>query len=210
MSDLHFWGVSTSRTLRPIWTAEELGLTYGLTPIGPRTGATQERDYLSRNPKGKIPYMVDRDVALSESVAICRYLVQRYSNDDAIANPQSIVGRAKCDEWCFFILGELDETSLYIIRRHEVLKHIYGEAPEAVAVAREYCARQFRAATDLMIGPYVMGEAFGLPDILMMSCITWAERVGVDLPDSMGALRDRIAERPAYQRAVKINQQAAR
>ena len=55
-----------------------------------------------------------------------------------------------------------------------------------------------------------MGEAFGLPDILMMSCITWAERFGVDLPDSMGALRDRIAERSAYRRAVKINQQAAR
>ena len=29
---------------------------------------------------------------------ICRYLVQRYGNDDAIANPQSIVGRAKCDD----------------------------------------------------------------------------------------------------------------
>ena len=210
MSDLHFWGVSTSRTLRPIWTAEELGLTYGLTPIGPRTGATRERDYLARNPKGKIPYMADRDIALSESVAICRYLVERYGDGGAIANPKSIAGRAKCDEWCCFILGELDETSLYIIRRHEALKHIYGEAPEAVAVAREYGARQFRAASDLIVGPYVMGEAFGLPDILMMSCITWAERVEVDLPDSICELRDRIAVRPAYQRAVKINQQAAR
>ena len=38
------------------------------------------------------------------------------------------------------------KQALYIIRRH-------GEAPKAVAVAREYCARQFRVATDLMIGP---------------------------------------------------------
>jgi len=210
MSDLHFWGVNTSRTLRPIWTAEELGLTYGLTPIGSRTGATQGLDYLERNPKGKIPYMADSDVSLSESVAICRYLIERYGNDNAITNPKSTVERAKSDEWCCFILGELDETSLYIIRRHEGLKHIYGEAPVAVAGAREYCAKQFRAAADLMIGPYVMGEEFGLPDILIMSCITWAGRVEVDLPNSICELRDRIALRPAYQRALNINQQAAR
>ena len=72
------------------------------------------------------------------------------------------------------------KQALYIIRRHEALKHIYGEAPKAVAVAREYCARQFRVATDLMIGPYVMGEAFGLPDNIMMSCITTAESFGDD------------------------------
>lgn len=210
MDDLHFWGVSTTRTLRPIWTAEELGLPYEVTPIGPRTGATQESDYLQRNPKGKVPYMRDGDFGLSESVAICRYLVEKYGSADTLSPPASAEERAKSDEWCCFILGELDETSLYIIRRHEGLEHIYGAAPTAVASAREYCARQFEAAAELLAGPYVMGDRFGLPDILLMSCITWADRLEIALPAAIRELHDTIVGRPAYQRALEINQQPAR
>ncbi len=209
MRDLQIWGVSTTRTLRPIWTAEELGLTYTLTPIGPRTGAVQHPDYLERNPKGKVPFMTDGGFGLSESVAICRYLIERYGSDDTITYPTSVVERAKTDEWCCFILGELDETSLYVIRRHEGLKHIYGDAPATVDAAREYCAKQFRAAAELLVGPYVLGETFGLPDILIMSCITWADRLQVELPDRIRALHDVIAVRPAYKKATDINQQPA-
>ena len=39
------WGAGTSRTLRPIWVAEELGVPYDLQPIGPRTGETQTAEY---------------------------------------------------------------------------------------------------------------------------------------------------------------------
>lgn len=210
MAGLQFWGVSTTRTLRPIWVAEELGLTYDVIPIGPRTGATQQPEFLRRNPKGKVPYMEDDGFGLSESVAISRYLIDKYGNDETLSQPTSPAARAKSDEWCCFILGELDETSLYIIRRHEGLKHVYGDAPVAVTSAREYCARQFQAAAELLAGPYLMGEDFGLPDILIMSCIIWADRLDIELPDAMRDLHDRIADRPAYRRASAINQQAAR
>jgi len=38
--------------------------------------------------------------------------------------------RARLNEWCFFIIAELDAHSLYLIRRHDGLKHLYGEAPQ--------------------------------------------------------------------------------
>ena len=40
-------------------------------------------------------------------------------------------------EWCFFIVAELDSTSLYVMRRHraDALGPIYGIAPEVVAKA---------------------------------------------------------------------------
>ena len=209
MTNLKLWGVSTSRTLRPIWVAEELGLSYDLVPIGPRTGATQTPDYLSRNPKGKVPYAQDGDLGLSESVAICRYLIAKYGRESDLAAPVSVEERARSDEWCCFILSELDETSLYVIRRHQDLHEIYGDAPVAVASAREYCAKQFRAAAKLLVGPYVQGDRFGLPDILIMSCIIWADRLGIETPVAIQNLRDKIAERPAYQKALTINQQKA-
>ena len=38
---IKLWGAGTTRTLRPIWMAEELGIDYELVYIGPRTGETQ-------------------------------------------------------------------------------------------------------------------------------------------------------------------------
>ena len=39
MPDLTIWGVGTSRTIRPHWAMQELGLPYKTMPIGPRTGS---------------------------------------------------------------------------------------------------------------------------------------------------------------------------
>jgi glutathione S-transferase len=118
---LEFWGSGTARTLRPIWMAEELNLKYELNPIGPRTGETLTPEYSALNPKQKIPLIKHGDFLLSESVAICRYL-QSISSTKITHSPENRQIQAKEDEWCNFIYGELDETSLYVMRRHYDLK----------------------------------------------------------------------------------------
>ena len=54
---IKLWGAGTTRTLRPIWMAEELGVDYELIPIGPRTGETQSKEFTDLNPKQKIPFL---------------------------------------------------------------------------------------------------------------------------------------------------------
>ena len=124
--EIILWGSGTARTLRPIWMAEELGLSYKLNPIGPRTGETQTKEFTNLNRKQKIPLMQIGEFYLSESLAICKYL-QRAFPSKRLFIPTSDVELAKEDEWCCFILGEIDETSLYVMRRHYDLKEIYGE-----------------------------------------------------------------------------------
>ena len=132
------WGAGTSRTIRPIWVAEELGLSYEVKPIGPRTGETQTDAFTKINPKQKIPLLQDNNFYVSESPAICRYLINQYGTAKNIASPICAREQAREDEWLSFIYGELDETSLYVIRRHEALAPIYGEAPNAIAAAKSY------------------------------------------------------------------------
>jgi glutathione S-transferase len=43
--NLTLWGVGTSRTIRPHWAMHELGLSYKVRPIGPRTGETKTAEY---------------------------------------------------------------------------------------------------------------------------------------------------------------------
>ena len=44
----------------------------------------------------------------------------------------------KEDEWCCFILSEIDETSLYVMRRHYDLKEIYGESKTVTNACRDF------------------------------------------------------------------------
>ncbi|MEM7279085.1 MAG: glutathione S-transferase family protein [Pseudomonadota bacterium] len=66
-----------ARSLRPLWTLEEMGLAYELEVMAfpPRF----LRDgYTDINPIGTVPFMTDGDVQMTESVAICQYLADVY------------------------------------------------------------------------------------------------------------------------------------
>ena len=205
---INLWGSKTARSLRPIWMAEELEIEYELLPIGPRTGETSSEEYTKLNPKQKIPFMEHGDFQLSESLAICKYLQNTFPSNSLFI-PQTPKDLAKEDEWCSFIYGELDETCLYIIRRHHDLSDIYGAAPNVVESCREYLERQFR-----VIEPYiekkdsVLDQGFGLADIFLMSCLDWAIYHEFKLPKNIAIYKDKISERSAFKKAMEINFQS--
>ncbi len=202
---IKLWGTGTSRTFRPIWVAEELALPYELTPMGPRTGETRTPEYTRLNPKQKIPLLIDGALKLSESVAISRYLVEAYPNH-AVFLPATPAERAELDDWCCYFYGELDETSLYVMRRHGDLGQIYGAAPDVVASAGTYARRHLEViAKGLEDREFVMRQGFSVADVVLMSCLDWAVAYALDLPNPLAAYRARISQRPAYRRAFEIN-----
>lgn len=203
--NMTLWGAGTPRSLRPIWAAEEIGLDYELKPIGPRTGETKTDAFTALNPKQKIPLLEHGDFRLSESVAITRYLLDTFPAE-AIYRPASAQERAREDEWCCHVYGEIDETSLYVMRRHGDLGPIYGEAPAVVEASRQYAEHHLEAADALLQGrDSVLEGGFGLADILLQSCLDWADAYGIELSPSLERYRKHIAEREAYQRAMALN-----
>ena len=68
---------SDARSFRALWTLEELNLNYALTmlPFPPRF---LPPGYMAANPFGTVPLLLDGDVRMTESAAICQYLVTRY------------------------------------------------------------------------------------------------------------------------------------
>ena len=63
---IKIWGTEASRAMRPIWTAEEMGIDYELEmmPFPPRMFM---KEYLDINMLGTIPYLIDGDVKMTES-----------------------------------------------------------------------------------------------------------------------------------------------
>ena len=207
--DLTLWGVGTSRTIRAHWAMHELGLAYQTRAIGARTGETKTAEYTALNPRQKIPLLQDSDFCIGESAAIVAYLSRTYSTPEKALIPEPQREYAAWLEWSFFIVTELDSTSLYVMRRHGAgaLGHIYGVAPDVVAQAGEYFRQQLRHVEVALADgrPYLMGERFNSADILLTTCLEWAIAYGVPICDNAYPYLERITKRPAYQRGKAAN-----
>lgn len=204
--DITVWGTGTARTLRVHWLLHELGLEYQVKPIASRTGETQTPEYLELNPRGKIPALVDGDFKMVESAAIITYLVDTYGRDSGLVPDAYTTERAIYDQWCFFIMMELDAHTLYVMRRHGDLKDRYGDAPNAMTAAVEYFERQVSVvAGQLETSEYLLGNYFSCADILMTTCLIWAKAYQVPLVDNLIRYKDRMIERPAFLTANSMN-----
>lgn len=56
---LTLYGIPESRAIRPLWAACELGLDFEHVPVPFEGGATRTPEFLSINPNGRIPALVD-------------------------------------------------------------------------------------------------------------------------------------------------------
>ncbi len=205
--DLTVWGTGTSRTMRVHWMLLELGVEYECHPIQSRTGETLTDEFKRLNPRHKIPVLRHRSFVLTESAAIIQYLSETFSPVPEVYVPNDSVSRARLNEWCYFIMSELDAGSLYVIRRHDGLKQIYGEAPVAVESAKSYFLHNLEAMAP-RIGAdhaYLCSDPLSVADILLVTCLDWAIFCGIALPETVSRYRQRVASRPAYQAALKKN-----
>ena len=211
-NDLTLWGAGTSRTMRAHWMLLELGLDYQIHPIGSRTGETQTGEFKQLNPRHKIPVLQHGSFVLTESAAIIHYLSETFAGLGRMYVASDSESRAALNEWCYFIISELDAASLYVVRRHDGLKHVYGEAPAAVESAKNYFLHNLEAMAPRIErrNPYLFGEQLSVADILLMTCLDWAASERIPLPEPAVRHRERIAVRPAYQRALARNFPARR
>ena len=205
-NDLIVWGVGTSRTIRVHWMMAELGLEYETRPIGSRTGETMTPEFLKLNPRHKIPVLQHGERVITESAVIVEYLAETFEAPPGIFVPRDPFERARLHEWCYFIATELDASSLYVLRKHLGLKHIYGDAPVAVESARKYFLENVESmAPRIGAAPYLMGERFSAPDILLATCLEWAVLEKLPLPEPVMAYRRRVTARPAFRVALEKN-----
>ena len=96
--------MSRGRIIR--WMLEEIGVPYELRVI--EFGeAMKTPEYLALNPMGKVPTLVHEGAVVTEVVAICAYLAERFP-DAALAPPLGSPARAAWLRWLFFIAGPLE------------------------------------------------------------------------------------------------------
>ena len=79
--DFTLYHAPQSRSVRPRWCLEEMGLPYQierLSVMGANRGNVGGDAYKAINPLQKVPAFTDGDTVILESLAICEYVANRY------------------------------------------------------------------------------------------------------------------------------------
>lgn len=193
-----YWAPRT-RSARALWMLEETGVDYELELID--IGGPDRRDsaeFREASPMGKVPALVDGDVKMSESSAICLYVADRYSSGN--------------------LAPEVDDP----LRGKFLYWLMYTPAVVEPAMSEKFSGTEtnrFRSGWgdfDLMIETlemglagktWILGEQFTAADVMLGSSTVFLRMFGM-LPESptLTAYADRCLARPAYQKVMELNE----
>jgi len=179
-----------SRAVRPRWMLEEIGAPYELVRLQLGTD-TKTPAYLKINPNGTVPALVDGDLVLFESAAICQYLADRHP-EKRLAPP------------VHYAMSGL-EPPLVTIFLHTIRKPEAERIPALVAEARTQLGTVLGVIEQAVLGrTFILGDQLTAADVMVGSTLVWAQMMSLlgDQQPATAAYLARLASRPAFQRAM--------
>jgi glutathione S-transferase len=222
---LRLYGTPQTRTFRPLWMLEELGVPYELVKTDFASGGTRAPEFLKINPNGHVPALVDGDLALCESMAINLYLAERYGQGTLW--PESPADRARAVQWSFWVMTECEQPLFALLFRQggpqferwrawtetEEFRATHPGAPTLTRETAEAAAKQAEAAlrpplhvlnAQLEGRSHLLGESFGVADLNVASVWVTARLARHDLSawPQVDAWLARCTSRPALARAA--------
>lgn len=151
---LTIYGSPRSRTMRTLWAAAELGLTYTHVPVAWDDPALREPDFLRLNPAGAIPMIVDDDFALGESLAINLYLAKKFGGH-GLAPLYPVGSRDEAEVWRWSLWAQAHlEPWIQRDQRFETLRASAEEVLEAAVQAALATLERALSAREWLVGAH--------------------------------------------------------
>jgi glutathione S-transferase len=201
---LKLYHCKRARSLRPLWTLEEMGIPYALETMRFPPRAFRE-GYLDINPLGTVPAFTDGDLTMTESAGICQYLVDRYGPTDLGVTP------AEKDYGAYLNwLHRSDATLTFpqtIVLRYTQLEPEERRLKQAVDDYTQWFFARLRSV-ERATGEheYLCAGRFTIADIAVGFALYLAETLGLrpGFKPNTEAYYSRLCARPAFQRAVTL------
>ena len=180
---------------------EEAGLPYEAIAVDTRKGDQFKPAFLAVNPNGKVPTIVDGDVAVFDSNAILLYLAEKTGK--FLPPPAA---RGELLSWLMFVatgVGPFSGQAVHF-KHHATEKVGYANTRYQYEAQRHYGILDARLAKNR----YMVGNAYSIVD---MDVWGWARLVPFIMGEEAWAklanvkrLVDEVSARPAAARAVAL------
>ena len=173
---IKIYATENSRSVRPIWTAEELDIDYELEmmPFPPRVF---KKEYLDVNMLGTVPYLIDGDIKMTESVAMCQYLVEKFGPSDLQVKPNE-VDYPNYLNWLFHADATLTFPQTVVLRYKFQEPGVADGAIEGYS--RWFVSRLKLLESSLTDREFLCSNRFTIADICVSYAINLAEALGIE------------------------------
>lgn len=193
--------------LAPHMVLEELGVPHELMLVDRSINAQKSTEYLALNPAGRIPVLVDGDLILFESAAICLHLCDAHP-DAGLAPPLGTTERAHFYKWLIYLTNTVQAEMLFYFYPERLADNEAMRA-EIKRHAHDRVAGMFDLVETAFIengGPYFLGPRFSAVDCYLLMLARWTRMM--DNParerQHLGPYLRRLLERPAIARTFAV------
>ena len=193
-----------ARSVRPLWTLEEMGTPYELEtmPFPPRF---LRQGYLDINPLGTVPCLTDGDLTMTESAAICQYLVDCHGPTDLGLKPGDT-------DYGLYLnwLHRSDATltfPLTIVLRYTQFEPEERRLKQAADDYTQWFFARLRSVEQaLSEREFLCAGRFTIADICVAYALFLADTLGFreNFKPNTEAYYQRLGSRPAFRRAVGL------
>jgi len=201
---LHYFPSNAS--MAPHMLLEELGVPFALQLVDRTQGAHKSPAYLQLNPNGLIPVIVDGDLVLYETAAICLHLVDTHPEAElapALGTPE----RAQFYKWLVWLTNTLQAALILYFYPER-----WADSPDAVAQVKAHAEAKVGDMLDQLDAElarhgnaWLLGERFTALDPYALMLCRWTRgfaRPARSLPQ-LGPYLQRVLARPAVQRVFE-------
>jgi glutathione S-transferase len=198
MSDeLVFYTNPQSRGRIARWMLEETGQPYRTELLDYGT-SMKGVAYLSINPMGKVPAITHRGQTITECAAVCAYLADAFP-EAGLAPP--VQDRARYYRWLFFAAGPVEAA----VTNKALQIAVPAERERMVGYGNMTCVLD--ALEGALDGrDYIATDRFTAADCYLGAQLLWGMMFGtVEKRPTFEAYVARLTERPAYKRAMEID-----
>ncbi len=201
MADITFYTNPQSRGQIVHWLLEELGVPYDTVWIE-YGEQMKSADYLSVNPMGKVPAIKHHNAVVTECAAICSYLAVSYP-EKGLAPSVGDSQLAAFYRWMHFAAGPLEMATTAKSMQWGV-----GEEQRRMVGFGSYGETLSVIESVLAEGPFICGEQFTAVDVYLGASLNWGMLFGtVEKRPVFEEYAARLQQRPAAQRAVRLNEE---
>ncbi|MSP44113.1 MAG: glutathione S-transferase family protein [Alphaproteobacteria bacterium] len=191
---LTIYGIPTSRALRILWLANELGLDFKYVPVD-FSGGSRQPEFMKLNPNGHVPVIDDDGLILWESLACNLYLIKKHGGP---LLPKNLADEGRALQWSFWVMTEVEKAALSLLRK---LVYPADIADAEVAAARGKLVPAFSVLNGALMGKdCLLGTEFTIADLNVAAVLAWLKIVKYDFSaiPNVEAWLTRCLARPAY------------
>lgn len=204
MLQLHYHPGNAS--MAPHLLLEELGIAFELRLVDRARQAHKSADYLLLNPNGLIPALVDGELVLYETAAVCLHLLDTHPQA-GLAPAVGSTERAHFYKWLVWMSNSLQATLILYFYPERWADHAEGAAQVRSHAEAKVgtLLDQIEAELARHGGPYLLGERFSAIDLYALMLCRWTR--GFARPARsllhVGPYLQRLLARPAVQRVFE-------